>query len=408
MTQDTPSSGSAVAVTYDALGREAMTGVGGAYTEFVYAPDGSKLGTMNGQTITSAKVQLPGGGAAVYGSGAALVRYWHADGLGSMRLFSNPNQTYYAGTAFAPYGELYATTLSAATFAGLPSDTSSELNDAVFREYNSTEGRWLSPDPAGLAAVDLTNPQSLNRYAYVGNNPTTLIDPLGLGPQHPPSCTTMQCAWQYYGGSLFKGYRGPDQAICTSQGISGPCGSDEFDTITGGIVQGPANCGAEYQSCVSVGPGLVAPVEVSGSRATISVPGGCVSAGSPGNMGPATCQPGYELTTTVNNVDPDQAYMQAVFSQVYQQAAGPVYAAAIGTVAAIALPAAAGEFATTAAGDFLFARGGAGLLNANNFLRIGWGWYGSNIIDFLPVGGEVFRVVVGSPSGLFHWHLWPF
>ena len=25
----------------------------------------------------------------------------------------------------------------------------------------------------------------------------------------------------------------------------------------------------------------------------------------------------------------------------------------------------------------------------------------------LPVGGEVFRVVVGSPSGPFHWHIWP-
>jgi hypothetical protein len=46
-------------------------------------------------------------------------------------------------------------------------------------------GRWLSPDPAGAAAVDLTNPQSLNRYAYVMNNPTTLIDPSGLGPVGP-------------------------------------------------------------------------------------------------------------------------------------------------------------------------------------------------------------------------------
>src|SRR5579875_1349592 len=42
---------------------------------------------------------------------------------------------------------------------------------------NSTEGRWLSPDPLG---GDITNPQSLNRYAYALNNPTTLVDPLGL------------------------------------------------------------------------------------------------------------------------------------------------------------------------------------------------------------------------------------
>lgn len=36
---------------------------------------------------------------------------------------------------------------------------------------------------------DITNPQSLNRYAYVLNNPTTLVDPKGLQGQ-PPAGTT--------------------------------------------------------------------------------------------------------------------------------------------------------------------------------------------------------------------------
>jgi hypothetical protein len=39
------------------------------------------------------------------------------------------------------------------------------------------QGRWLTPDPLG---GDVTNPQSLNRYAYALNNPTTFVDPLGL------------------------------------------------------------------------------------------------------------------------------------------------------------------------------------------------------------------------------------
>ncbi len=60
----------------------------------------------------------------------------------------------------------------------------------MYREYSSGQGRWISPDPAGLAAVSLTNPQSWNRYAYVANNPLALTDPLGLyidgNPPPPP------------------------------------------------------------------------------------------------------------------------------------------------------------------------------------------------------------------------------
>src|ERR1039458_8621638 len=48
------------------------------------------------------------------------------------------------------------------------------------RYYPNYQGRWLSPDPL---AGDISNPQSLNRYAYALNNPTTLTDPTGLCPQ---------------------------------------------------------------------------------------------------------------------------------------------------------------------------------------------------------------------------------
>ncbi len=43
-----------------------------------------------------------------------------------------------------------------------------------------SSGRWLSPDPLG---GQISNPQSLNRYSYALNNPTTLTDPLGLQAQ---------------------------------------------------------------------------------------------------------------------------------------------------------------------------------------------------------------------------------
>src|SRR5206468_7320304 len=59
----------------------------------------------------------------------------------------------------------------------LERDTESGLDHAWFRQYGSSFGRWLSPDPLG---GDITNPQSLNRYAYVRNIPATLTDPSGL------------------------------------------------------------------------------------------------------------------------------------------------------------------------------------------------------------------------------------
>jgi hypothetical protein len=46
--------------------------------------------------------------------------------------------------------------------------------------YASSMGRWISPDPSGLTHADLGNPQSLNLYNYVGNNPLTRTDLDGL------------------------------------------------------------------------------------------------------------------------------------------------------------------------------------------------------------------------------------
>jgi len=60
-----------------------------------------------------------------------------------------------------------------------------------FRKYDPSAGRWLSPDPSGWNAASATNPQSLNRYAYVLNNPMSLTDPTGL-----------DCTWTNDDGSV--------------------------------------------------------------------------------------------------------------------------------------------------------------------------------------------------------------
>jgi RHS repeat-associated protein len=84
--------------------------------------------------------------------------------------------------AYAPFAEQYAPSGSGTTysFTGQNSDIGSNLWDFTFREYHSSQGRWIVPDPAGLQAVDPTNPQTWNRYGYVGGNPLANVDPNGL------------------------------------------------------------------------------------------------------------------------------------------------------------------------------------------------------------------------------------
>jgi RHS repeat-associated protein len=87
----------------------------------------------------------------------------------------------YSSSAYAPFGEPYATAgTSDTSFTGPEQDTISGLYDFLYRRLSQTQGRWTSPDPSGLGAVSLENPQSFNRYAYVMNRSSELVDPKGL------------------------------------------------------------------------------------------------------------------------------------------------------------------------------------------------------------------------------------
>jgi hypothetical protein len=49
---------------------------------------------------------------------------------------------------------------SARNFTGQTKDVTAGLYDFLSRQQSSAQGSWLVPDPAGLAAVDPTNPQT--------------------------------------------------------------------------------------------------------------------------------------------------------------------------------------------------------------------------------------------------------
>jgi RHS repeat-associated protein len=64
-------------------------------------------------------------------------------------------------------------------FTGKERDTESGNDYFEARYYASSTGRMISPDPSGLYYADPSNPQSLNLYSYVLNNPLTYTDPSG-------------------------------------------------------------------------------------------------------------------------------------------------------------------------------------------------------------------------------------
>ncbi len=107
---------------------------------------------------------------------------------------------------------------------GKERDTESGLDHFKFRSYSSTMGRWMSPDPAGMMAVDIADPQSLNRYAYVQNNPLSFVDPLGL------DCAYLNAS----GTAIEKG--GVDQ-----HSNAGECGKNGGYWVNGGLTNADIN-----------------------------------------------------------------------------------------------------------------------------------------------------------------------
>ncbi|MGA3197710.1 MAG: RHS repeat-associated core domain-containing protein, partial [Terriglobales bacterium] len=168
-----------ISITYDALDRAVEESNSGTYKQILYGPTGGKLALMSGQTATNVFLPLPGGEQATYTN--STIRFRHYDWLGSARFESSMAQKEYGDVAYAPFGEPYSILGTPyLSFTGQQQDSISGTYDFLFREYNPVQGRWISPDPSGLSAVDPNNPQSWNRYAYVLNNPLSATDPFGL------------------------------------------------------------------------------------------------------------------------------------------------------------------------------------------------------------------------------------
>ena len=110
----------------------------------------------------------------VVDSGKAL--YYISDRQGSVRQVVDASGTAQTKYDYDPYGARTRTAGTADTdigYAGYFKHATSGLDLAVYRAYDSQHGNWVGRDPVGEAG-------GLNLYEYVGGNPASQIDPLGL------------------------------------------------------------------------------------------------------------------------------------------------------------------------------------------------------------------------------------
>jgi RHS repeat-associated protein len=110
----------------------------------------------------------------------------------------------------------FHTSANVSRYTGKERDAESGNDYFGARYYASTMGRWMSPDPMG---GHLENPQTLNKYAYVTNNPLTLTDPTGLDSYLACNNNSSAC------GAAVVGYDKNGQAQWAAvQGVNGANG----------------------------------------------------------------------------------------------------------------------------------------------------------------------------------------
>ena len=111
------------------------------------------------------------------------IYYYAEDFLGTSRVMTTSTGTVCYDADFYPFGGERIVTNTCAQnykFEGKERDAETNNDDFGARYYSSQFGRWTSPDwsaiPTPVPYANLTNPQTLNLYAMVSDNPETFAD----------------------------------------------------------------------------------------------------------------------------------------------------------------------------------------------------------------------------------------
>jgi RHS repeat-associated protein len=206
------------AYTVDAFGHRVGKSLNGTWARiYLYGLDGNPVAEMNG-TGAWQQTNVHVGGQFLAEYQGTDTDFQHSDHLGTIRAQSNSAGTRITTCSNLPFGDSLNcngnTNPSGYHFTGKERDAESGLDNFGARYYASTMGRFLSPDwaktPEGVPYADLSNPQTLNLYGYVGNNPLSKTDsdghqelvPTPMGPvplpypMAPQQQFTPQQSWQ--------------------------------------------------------------------------------------------------------------------------------------------------------------------------------------------------------------------
>jgi RHS repeat-associated protein len=170
-----------------------LTSNGPALTNlYTLGPQGEQLQETDGSSnLIHFNVFWEGKVLGSYSGATAAQTNWHFalnDWVGTKRMIRNSDGSYSDSFLSGPFGDFQTPSSTASDpsehhFTGKERDIESGLDYFPARYYNSYVGRWMSPDwsedPDPVPYADLKNPQSLNLYAYVNNNPLSHVDPDG-------------------------------------------------------------------------------------------------------------------------------------------------------------------------------------------------------------------------------------
>lgn len=166
--------------TYDGAGRRASKSSGKLYW---YGSGGDILAETDASGNTSAEYIFFGGKRIAMLPASGNPIYYVEDLLGTSRVITTNSGAVCYDADFYPFGGEAAYTNSCSQnykFEGKERDTETGNDDFGARYYSNRFARWLSSDwssvPVPVPYANLSNPQTLNLYAMVADDPESFAD----------------------------------------------------------------------------------------------------------------------------------------------------------------------------------------------------------------------------------------